>query len=440
MMKNLVRCSLGLSLVLVGNLGARAGLYYSGEDQAELPSQWRGFLIDQRSLRMAAVKPGAGVGAGPLRLRYEDEVARLEKAGRDRKLTADEKADLGALYVRLGEAAKAVEVLRAAQREHADHFRIAANLGTAWQMQGDLDQAAAALEQAVRLAPEKLKPAEEYHLKLVRLRQKEAAGSQGLDDLFGVRFVGDKGEYEPGKLAKEQREKLPKDAVAVAQQLALWLPADPRLLWLLAELAGAFGDLQTAAAIMDGCVTEFGLNDADMRQRRRLTRSAADEKAKLTGGPSRAEHESHVGGMMARSKRPLVNKIDLAALPPIKSDGINTMPWSVLAETSLDRNYRPTFMKYLQDLDGKQVALTGFMQTFGDELEASSFMLIEYPVGCWYCEVPPIQGIILVELPPDQAASYRRSLVKVTGKLTLNATDPENFLYIISRATVAEAD
>src|SRR5262249_50881231 len=153
-----------------------------------------------------------------------------------RKLTADEAADLGALYVRLGEPARAIDVLRPAVRAHPLHYRLAANLGTAWQAHGDLAQAAACLEQAVRLAPGKLQKVEALHLKLVRLRARERPGAQGLDDLFGVRFVGPSGKYEPGKLAPAQRKALPAGAVALAQQLALWLPADGRLLWLLGEL------------------------------------------------------------------------------------------------------------------------------------------------------------------------------------------------------------
>src|SRR5262249_23021068 len=152
-------------------VAARAGLYYSGETQNELPSQWRGFLLDQRMLRTIGVKPAVGSSSSPVRAGYEAAAAKLEKTSRDRKLTADELADLGALQIRLGDVAKAVDSLRTAQREHPNHFRIAANLGTAWQLHGDLDQAAGALQQAVRLAPGKWQKVEELQLKLVRLRQ-----------------------------------------------------------------------------------------------------------------------------------------------------------------------------------------------------------------------------------------------------------------------------
>src|SRR5262245_61350951 len=113
-----------LVLLLTSAPHARAGLYYSGEEIAPLPAQWRGFLIDQRLLRTLAFKPMSKTPANPLRQRYEKAVAELDRASRSRKLSADELADLGALHVRLGNVPRAVEVLRGAQREHPRHFKI----------------------------------------------------------------------------------------------------------------------------------------------------------------------------------------------------------------------------------------------------------------------------------------------------------------------------
>jgi hypothetical protein len=416
-----------------------AGLYYSGETVAELPSQWRGFLLDQRHLRTLAVKPTATAPAGPGRKHYEAEAARLTEIRRQRKLTADEAADLGALYVRLGEPARAIEVLRAAQREYPKHFHLAANLGTAWQMQGDLGQAAACLEQAVRLAPDKLRKVEELHLKLVHLRGRQPRDARNLDDLFGIQYVGPSGKFEPGRLAEAQRKRLSAETIAWMQQLALWLPADGRLLWQLAELAGANGDVATAAAIMDGCITEFGLRAADLRTHRRAYRTAADERAKKEGD-AKTMHEGHLGLFKPRSLRPLVRKLDRMALPRIDPKGVNVLPWSVVAETTLDRRYRPTFPRYLKELDGKKVTLSGYMQPLGEDADLSAFLLIEYPVGCWYCEQPEMTAIVLVELPEGKTHPYTRGSVHVRGKLVLNARDPENFLYTIREAEVCQDD
>jgi hypothetical protein len=348
----------GLAVLLVllnVTSGGRAGLYFSGEQIDELPSQWRGFLLDQRALRTVAAKPSMTTPASPLRVQYEEALSKLEKAGRERKLNANELADQGALYVRLGQPSQAVELLRTAQRDYPKHFRIVANLGTAWQLQGDLQQAAACLEQAVRLAPGKLQKAEEYQLKLVRLRQRESRTAQDLDDLFGIRFVGATGKYEPGNLAIVEQKKLPSDAAALAQQVALWLPADGRLLWQLAELANAQGDIRTAAAIMDGCVTELGLHAPELRRHRQLLRDAALELAKQTpleGDSAKATHTGHTAVFRPRSKRPLVSKQDGVKLPPVSLTGINPLPWAVLAETSVDRQFKPTFPNYLRELDG----------------------------------------------------------------------------------------
>jgi tetratricopeptide (TPR) repeat protein len=153
----------GLTVLFAGT-SAHAGLYYSGEQYASLPTQWRGFLLDHRLLRNIALKAKVESDDNPLRRRYREEAEKLQAK---KKLSSDEAADLGALYVRLGEPARAVEVLRQAHQAHPNHFAILANLGTAWQMLGDLRQAESALEQAVRLAPGKQLAFEEAHLKLV---------------------------------------------------------------------------------------------------------------------------------------------------------------------------------------------------------------------------------------------------------------------------------
>src|SRR5437868_623061 len=157
----LLACGILLALPSV----SRAGLHYSGERFAELPSRWNGFFGDQRTLRRTAVARPDGQPISPLREDYLAAAAKLEQAAKARPLTPDEAADLGALLVRLGQFEKAVAVLRPAARANPDHFHLAANLGTAWQLAGDLERAAASLEDAARLAPEKLREFESFHLK-----------------------------------------------------------------------------------------------------------------------------------------------------------------------------------------------------------------------------------------------------------------------------------
>ncbi len=319
-----------------------AGLYYSGETIANLPSQWRGFLLDQRALRLAAVKPLPGKAASPLRATYQQALTNLEKEAQKRPLTADESADMGALYVRLGEPAKAVACLRAAQREHPKHFRLVSNLGTAWQMQGELEQAAACLREAVKLAPGKYQGAEELQLRLIESRQRRK-DTDALDDLFGVGFLNANGKYEPGHLAPADHKKLPSDALAQVQLLALWLPADVRLLWLLGEMANVQGDVKTAAAIFDGCVTEFNSRSADLRQHRQVTRAAADELAKQGKAAQAHAARSRFGvapdlvaaPIEAAAGQRLPGRTPI--LPAVVANGVNYLPWTVLADTVVEQ-------------------------------------------------------------------------------------------------------
>ena len=419
---------LSLITVIFATPLAHAGLHYSGETAAELPSQWRGFLIDHRQVRLIGVPPAAGSPIHLLREQYLDSANKLEQAAAKRSLTANEMADLGALYIRLGQPAKAIEVLRKGAREHPGDFAIAANLGTAWQNQGDLNEAARSLAEAVRLAPTRWRPFEEAHLKLVRLRSKEAKNASGLDDLFGVTF--DK------KPDSAMRKKLPADDVAIVQQLALWLPSDGRLLWLLGELANQHGDVRTAASIMEGVVTEFAITSTDARERRKLYRAAADEIAKLPD----SEHAKYRGDIVFKSTRPIGRTLDAATLPEIRPEGVNPLPWAVVAETVVDKPFRPRFHKHLEKLNGKKVSLTGFMQPVTMDIEVSGFLLVEYPVGCWFCETPEPAGMIYIEIAGGKTVQVKRGRVKVEGKLKLNSSDPEDFLYTLTGASVRDPD
>jgi hypothetical protein len=415
---------------------AFAGVHLSTEPLADLPAQWRGFLLDHRALRMIAVPAQPNQPATLLREQYADTLTSLERALAQRPGTADEWADVGALLIRLGHADRAIERLRPAVNQHPQHFRLISNLGTAWHVHGDLAQAQACLEAAVRLAPAEHKRLEELHLRLIRQRLAERRPGTQIDDLFGVRYVGPLGGFAAGQWAPTERAKLPADAPGLLQRLALRLPTDGRLLWQLAALANAQGDVRTAASMLDGCVSEFALSYPDLRHQRQLVRAAVPERPTAADAPGHAPH----AGIVFRSPRPLARHVDLAKLPIIQPNGINPLPWAVLTQTTIDRHFRPTFVDYLRQLDGKQVALLGFMQPLQAELEVRQFLLIEYPVGCWFCETPEPTGLVYIELAAGTVQPVRRGLVKVEGQLRLNSRDPEDFLFTLRQAKLGVVD
>lgn len=381
---------------------AFAGLHYSGEVLNPLPAKWRGFLTDHRSLRLLT----APKAVSPLHDAYAAALAKLDAV---RTPTADEAADRGALLIRFGKVEQAVEVLRPAVRANPKHFRLAANLGTAWQQAGDLAQAEAALEDAAALAPPAAKAAEEAHLKLVRLRRKE------------------------GKAPADAPDAIAADAATV-QQLALWLPGDGRLLWQLAEIAHAAGDVRTATNILDGCVTEFGMKSDALRKKRQQWRAAVDDL------DQKGHADADRGTLAFRSARPLARAFDETRLPPINTDGPTPLPWAALGETTIGKKFTIHYLKFVESLDGKPVTLVGFVRPNGTDKDLQAFLFTEFPVGCWFCELPEPTGVVSVELAKGKTADATKTPVRVTGILKLNRRDPEEHLFRVVEAKVGVAD
>src|SRR5258708_34634054 len=83
-----------------------------------------------------------------------------------------------------------------------------------------------------------------------------------------IRFIGESGEYEPGTIARAEMTKLPPDAIAIVQQMILWDPDDARLIWQLAELYNADGDLKAAARLFDMCVNELRYSNPELMKHR----------------------------------------------------------------------------------------------------------------------------------------------------------------------------
>jgi hypothetical protein len=74
-----------------------------------------------------------------------------------------------------------------------------------------------------------------------------------------VQFVGPSGKFEPGKIAAAEKAKLPPDAIAVVQQLLIWMPQDLRLYWLLGELMNADGDVDSAEVVFSEMLAKFAV-------------------------------------------------------------------------------------------------------------------------------------------------------------------------------------
>jgi hypothetical protein len=66
----------------------------------------------------------------------------------------------------------------------------------------------------------------------------------------GMRFVAADGKYHAGQIDPEMADLLPREAIGIVVQLALWQPQDLRLCWLLGELLNATGDVEGAYRLL----------------------------------------------------------------------------------------------------------------------------------------------------------------------------------------------
>jgi tetratricopeptide (TPR) repeat protein len=242
------------------------------------------------------IRLGPGVAARAAVVKQRDELLSRGPANLDPIALSH----LGALQWRLRDGDAALNTLRQATNRDPRNFWALSNLGSVHQSLGQLREALSNLEAARDVFPDPwpdgpkgaadwYRQAEGYQFRLVRSRLKETMGrptggrpvaATDVDDLFtGVIFVGPSGQFEAGKLADAERAKLPKDAVAIVQQLLLWFPEDARLLWLLGELYNADGNLEAALKMFDMCVYSRRFENPDLRQHRRVLQDAFGSQA-----------------------------------------------------------------------------------------------------------------------------------------------------------------
>jgi tetratricopeptide (TPR) repeat protein len=309
---------LALTFLFCAGTSASAGLYNTSEPDEEKVGRdnftlvFRDTLLRLRTIGMPKVPLD-----NPLRQRYRLQ-ADLASRIIPPDLTTEQKLNLSAVFIRCKKADDAKNLLEPLSRREPKNFLVLGNLATAYQQVGLERRAIDTLEQALPLWPQNLgdvpepmrtylqpiatrndsydlfHKAERYQLKLLKLRAREGlagkrSGFETVDALFDdgknppgpVRFIGAGGKFEPGKLAPEEKAKLPKDAIEIVQQLLIWLPEDARLYWLLGELYNAQGgpkNIRTARMIFDELAgyDGLGVRAAELAEHRMALRNYQD--------------------------------------------------------------------------------------------------------------------------------------------------------------------
>ncbi|MCE9565320.1 MAG: hypothetical protein K8U57_25075 [Planctomycetes bacterium] len=237
-------------------------------------------------LGLARVEPKLGAEPNKERAKFLERIREREKTAKPSPLDA---AALAADLLRVGQSEKALALLGPHTADRKPDYFVFSTLGhlhadrgewvdaLRYHQEGQLDTKMPAtvkgLSKQQRDWWEKLDA--EYLPHFYQLRRHESDARKGLSPterskadetedvlpLFplpgadgpkpAVRFVNEKGEYEPGTIAASEKAKLPPDAIAVVQQLLLWFPGEARLSWLLAELYAAQGEIGPAVELFE---------------------------------------------------------------------------------------------------------------------------------------------------------------------------------------------
>ncbi|MBL8795859.1 MAG: hypothetical protein JNM56_18285 [Planctomycetia bacterium] len=287
--------------------GARAGVYLASDNPADQPI---GPLVTKDEVKplpyelfKGALDAQRGLLADKLlskeveqkRQEILKKIAALQGKVFADSATVNDQINLSAYLIWTGKYTEAVQLLDPLARgEQRGNFMVLSNLATAYQLAGQMERAPGYLQQArdhwpeiwPGLTPEQLKfyrQVENYQLRQLLRRQAEAnqpgggrRQHEGVDAIFGsadapVRFVGAGGQYEAGALAPAEKEKLPKDALAIVQQLCLWQPLDTRLYWQYGELLNAQGPeyINEAYKVLEECVDPRNWDSTELRAHRR---------------------------------------------------------------------------------------------------------------------------------------------------------------------------
>lgn len=120
----------------------------------------------------------------------------------------------------------------------------------------------------------------------------------------------------------------------------------------------------------------------------------------------------------------------------VKAQGV----WKSLAEVSYKISedqfgelYVPVFSDQIKKLEGKEVEADGYIIPFEGMFKPEHIILSSLPLAeCFFCGSGGPETVM--EVMMASPIKYTSKRVKIRGKLTLNATDPEKLMYILKDA------
>lgn len=176
-----------------------------------------------------------------------------------------------------------------------------------------------------------------------------------------------------------------------------------------------------------------------------VARAAPDEEASVG---SRAEERPAVTPPpehgTQHSTGIAIDAATSATLARASVNGKSMVPldFALLKTTQVGRKPPPIYLPKLSAVQGRDVAIAGYMAPYDDLKNLHQFMLMNVPVGCYFCAPPSPLEVVFVR-QREKKTEYIDGPIMVKGRMLLwtdqqAERDPmhEMFLYVIDDAVV----
>ncbi len=123
-----------------------------------------------------------------------------------------------------------------------------------------------------------------------------------------------------------------------------------------------------------------------------------------------------------------------------KSKGLDLLSWKVVRTTRGNVRKGPRYDKSLLKYRDKLVDIIGFMVPLYEFRQAHEFLLLPMPIECYFCQRPPINEVMFIQMAEGQVARMVEEPVLINGYLTLNEGPGTKFFYVVRQAKWGPGD
>ncbi len=111
------------------------------------------------------------------------------------------------------------------------------------------------------------------------------------------------------------------------------------------------------------------------------------------------------------------------------AEGLDVLRWNLLRTTQGAARSGPTFTEELLAKNDNQINIVGFMQPLNQFRDMDEFMILPLPIECYFCQIPPMRDVMLVQMKPGSTSQLYQEPVLLNGTLQLHEGAGTKFFY-----------